>query len=86
MLRQFVQLSPGDVVVQNGANSGVGEAVIQMARKMGLVSVNIVRDRDGIEELKSYLKELGADHVWTEEEHRYIPCVPVNAFHFASHW
>eukprot|EP00286_Rhodomonas_abbreviata_P009816 CAMPEP_0181342252 /NCGR_PEP_ID=MMETSP1101-20121128/30892_1 /TAXON_ID=46948 /ORGANISM="Rhodomonas abbreviata, Strain Caron Lab Isolate" /LENGTH=134 /DNA_ID=CAMNT_0023453679 /DNA_START=185 /DNA_END=585 /DNA_ORIENTATION=+ len=43
MLRDFVDLSPGEVIMQNGANSMVGLAVIQMAREMGIKTVNIVR-------------------------------------------
>jgi len=43
MLKDFVQLKPGDVVMQNGANSMVGLAVIQLAREMGLKTINIVR-------------------------------------------
>ncbi len=70
ILRRFVQLSPGQVVLQNGANSAVGRALIQVARKMGLVTVNVVRDREDIAELKEELAGMGADHVWTEEEHR----------------
>lgn len=43
LLREFEQLSPGDVVIQNGANSMVGQAVVQMARDMGLRTINVVR-------------------------------------------
>ena len=35
----------GDTVIQNGANSGVGQAVIQFAANWGINTVNIVRDR-----------------------------------------
>jgi NADPH:quinone reductase-like Zn-dependent oxidoreductase len=35
----------GDTVVQNGAGSGVGRAVIQLAAARGVRTVNIVRDR-----------------------------------------
>lgn len=35
----------GDTVIQNGSNSGVGQAVIQMAATRGVNTVNIVRDR-----------------------------------------
>jgi trans-2-enoyl-CoA reductase len=45
MLLDFVNLEPGDWVVQNGANSGVGQNVIQLARLRGLKTVNIIRDR-----------------------------------------
>lgn len=31
MLKDFVDLKPGDTVIQNGANSAVGKAVIQVS-------------------------------------------------------
>lgn len=70
MLRDFVRLNPGDVVIQNGANSAVGQSVIQLCRIWNLKSVNVVRNRPNIEELKNTLKELGATEVLTEEEIR----------------
>lgn len=70
MLRDFANLKPGDVVIQNGANSACGQYVIQIARVWGFKSVNIVRDRPEINELKSFLKKLGATEVLTEEELR----------------
>eukprot|EP00088_Acartia_fossae_P064586 TRINITY_DN7951_c0_g1_i10.p1 TRINITY_DN7951_c0_g1~~TRINITY_DN7951_c0_g1_i10.p1 ORF type:complete len:199 (+),score=51.12 TRINITY_DN7951_c0_g1_i10:446-1042(+) len=68
MLEDFVPLQEGDVVVQNGANSGVGLAAIQIAKKKKLQTINIVRDRDDIDDLKAQLKSLGATYVLTEEE------------------
>ncbi len=70
MLKNFVDLGAGDVVVQNGANGATGRAVIQIAKKLGAATVNVVRDRHLIAELKAELEELGADHVLTEEELR----------------
>lgn len=70
MLRDFTCLKPGDVVIQNGANSSCGQYVIQIARVWGLKTVNIVRDRPEINELKDFLKKLGATEVLTEEELR----------------
>ncbi len=70
ILRRFVHLNEGDVVVQNGSNSGVGRALIQVARRMGLVTVSVVRDREDIQDLKEELRGIGGDHVWTEEEMR----------------
>lgn len=67
MLTDFEQLSPGDVVIQNGANSGVGQAVIQLAAEMSLKTVNIVRSRPDIDQLVKMLKDLGASHVITDE-------------------
>lgn len=60
----------GDVVLQNGANSAVGQNVIQICRAWGLVSVNVIRDREDAIHLKKYLESLGADHVLTESELR----------------
>ena len=36
---------PGDVVVQNGATSMVGQCVIQLANLRSVQTVNLVRDR-----------------------------------------
>uniref|UniRef100_A0A0V0GB45 Enoyl-[acyl-carrier-protein] reductase, mitochondrial n=1 Tax=Triatoma dimidiata TaxID=72491 RepID=A0A0V0GB45_TRIDM len=70
MLKDFVPLSPGDCVLQNGANSAAGQNVIQFCKAWGYKSVNIVRNRPDIDKLKSYLINLGATHVLTEEELR----------------
>ena len=69
MLRDFVQVKEGEWFVQNGANSGVGRAAIQLGRLWGLKSINIVRKREtGIEGLREDLEGLGADVVVTDEE------------------
>lgn len=70
MLKDFVQLAPGDTVIQNGANSAVGQAVHQLCRAWGINSVGIVRDRPEISELKEMLTKLGATYVLTEAEIR----------------
>lgn len=57
-------------MIQNGANSACGQNVIQICRAWGIRTVNIVRNRPNIVELKSYLTELGATEVLTEEELR----------------
>ena len=64
MLHEFTGLKPGDWVVQNASNSGVGRAVIQIARACGWRTVNVVR-RGGLEE---ELRGLGADAVVEEGE------------------
>lgn len=43
MLRDFVDLQPGDWVIQNAANSGVGGYLIQLAKIRGLKTINVVR-------------------------------------------
>ncbi|XP_064219658.1 enoyl-[acyl-carrier-protein] reductase, mitochondrial isoform X3 [Aotus nancymaae] len=70
MLMDFEQLQPGDSVIQNASNSGVGQAVIQIAAALGLRTINVVRDRPDIQKLTDRLKSLGAEHVITEEELR----------------
>lgn len=70
MLRDFVKLNPGDTVIQNGANSAVGQAVIQLCKVWNLQSVNVIRNRPNVNELKDKLKSLGATEVLTEEEIR----------------
>ena len=59
MLHDFVALQPGDWLIQNAANSGAGECVIQIARELGYKTVNVVRRPELVEELRS----LGADAV-----------------------
>ncbi|KAK9463110.1 uncharacterized protein V1516DRAFT_221736 [Lipomyces oligophaga] len=68
MLREFVELKPGDWFIQTGANSGVGRAAIQLGRLWGLKSINVVRSRDNIEELRADLSSLGATKVVTDSE------------------
>lgn len=69
MLKDFVDLQPGQWFIQNGANSGVGRAAIQLGKLWGYKSINVVRKRDtGMEELKADLQGLGADVVVTDEE------------------
>jgi trans-2-enoyl-CoA reductase len=53
MLHDFVTLKPGDWMIQNAANSGVGRATIQIAGALGLRTVNIVRRPELIDELKT---------------------------------
>ncbi len=48
MLSEFVDLQPGDWVIQNAANSGVGGYLIQIARSRGLKTVNVVRRESAI--------------------------------------
>jgi trans-2-enoyl-CoA reductase len=59
MLHDFATLAQGDWVIQNAANSGVGQAVIQFARRLGWRTVNVVR-RDAQAEA---LRRIGADVV-----------------------
>lgn len=68
MLEEYVTLEKGDVVVQNGANSAVGQCVIQLAKAKGIHTVNVIRERPDMDEVKTYLKSLGADVVTTDDK------------------
>jgi len=59
MIHDFVSLKLGDWLIQNAANSGAGECVIQIARELGIKTVNVVRRPELVEELHS----LGGDVV-----------------------
>ncbi|KAK9443144.1 Enoyl-[acyl-carrier-protein] reductase [Metarhizium brunneum] len=66
-----LQLGSGEWFIQNGANSGVGRAAIQFGKLWGLRSINVIRDRDSVEEteaLKQELIGLGADVVVPESQ------------------
>jgi trans-2-enoyl-CoA reductase len=63
LLRDFASPQKGDIIVQNGANSAVGRYTIQMAKNMGIKTVNIIRDRPHYEALEKELYDLGATMV-----------------------
>ncbi|GLZ87177.1 trans-2-enoyl-CoA reductase [Metapseudomonas resinovorans] len=48
MLRDFVDLQPGDWVIQNAANSGVGSYLVQLAKIRGLKTINVVRRESAV--------------------------------------
>jgi trans-2-enoyl-CoA reductase len=64
MLHDFVSLQPGDWLIQNAANSGAGQCVIQIARELGYKTVNVVRRAELVDELRS----LGGDVVLVDGE------------------
>jgi NADPH:quinone reductase-like Zn-dependent oxidoreductase len=53
LLSEYVDLNPGEWVVQNAANSAVGRWVIAFAKARGLKTVNIVRRVELVPELKA---------------------------------
>jgi NADPH:quinone reductase-like Zn-dependent oxidoreductase len=59
LLTDIVKLPRGSWVIQNGANSGVGRAIVAIAKSLGLRTVNVVR-RD---EVVAEMKVLGGDVV-----------------------
>ncbi len=64
LLKGFTDLEKGDVIAQNAANSGVGRALIQIARHAGVHTINFVRRPELISELKA----LGADSVFLDTD------------------
>ncbi|CAG8763167.1 25061_t:CDS:2, partial [Racocetra persica] len=68
MLKDFVTLKEGDFIIQNGANSGVGQAVIQIAKAWNINTINIIRDRPNFQELKDFLKSIGATYVISDKD------------------
>ncbi len=64
MLRHYVDLKPGDWLIQDAANSGVGVSLIKLAKADGIRTVNVVRRGD----LVDGLRELGADIVLVDGE------------------
>eukprot|EP00127_Corallochytrium_limacisporum_P003743 Clim_evm75s152 gene=Clim_evmTU75s152 len=67
MLKDFVDLNPGDVVLQAAATSAVGQTVIQLCKLWDVATVNVVRDRPLWDETENFLKDLGATDVVTEK-------------------
>src|SRR6516225_8091356 len=59
LLTDIVKLPRGSWVIQDGANSGVGRAVVAIAKSLGLRTVNIVRRDEVVAEMKA----LGGDVV-----------------------
>ena len=59
LLSDFVAPRPGQWLIQNAANSGVGHLLIRLAREAGVKTVNVVRRP----ELADSLRPFGADVV-----------------------
>src|SRR5262249_49515044 len=51
LLSEYVDLKPGDWVIQNAGNSGVGRSVIAIARSRGLRTVSLVCRPELVDEL-----------------------------------
>ena len=65
LLSEFVDLKPGDWVIQNAANSGVGSYLIQLAKLRGFKTINVVRRDSAIAAVEAEGAEvrLGIDAV-----------------------
>ena len=53
MLSEYVDLRPGDWVIQNPSNSGVGRAVIAFGKARGLRLINLVRRQEAVAEVEA---------------------------------
>ena len=53
LLSEYGDLKPGDWLIQNSANSGVGSYVAQLARLRGLKTVNVVRREATVASVRS---------------------------------
>jgi NADPH2:quinone reductase len=59
MVRHVLAVPRGEWLIQSAANSNLGKMVVRLARRDGIRTINVVRRREAIAELK----ELGADVV-----------------------
>ena len=64
LLHDYVDLTRGEWLIQNAANSAAGRAVIQIAHKLGYKTVNVVRRAELIDELRGE----GGDVVLVDDE------------------
>jgi trans-2-enoyl-CoA reductase len=53
LLHDYVDLKSGDWLIQNAANSAAGRAIIQIAHQLGYKTVNVVRRKELIDELRT---------------------------------
>ena len=64
LLDEASDLKPGDWVVQNAANSGVGRSLIAIAKARGIKTINLVRRPELIPELQA----IGGDLMVVDED------------------
>jgi NADPH:quinone reductase-like Zn-dependent oxidoreductase len=64
ILSEYTDLEPGDWIVQNAANSGVGRSLIALAKARGVRTINLARD----ESVFPGLAASGADIVHLDDE------------------
>uniref|UniRef100_A0AA85KCM8 Enoyl-[acyl-carrier-protein] reductase, mitochondrial n=1 Tax=Trichobilharzia regenti TaxID=157069 RepID=A0AA85KCM8_TRIRE len=72
LLKSFAELQKGDTIIQNGATSAVGVYVIQIAKILGINTVNLFREREttkATEETRDLLKSYGGTLCLTEAEY-----------------
>ncbi|KNZ48537.1 uncharacterized protein VP01_55g15 [Puccinia sorghi] len=64
MLKDYLPrpASPDTWIIQNGANSSVGQYLLQLCKAWNLGCIGLIRDRPNVEELKAYLTSLGSEN------------------------
>lgn len=68
MLRDFRLVRPGETVIQNAANSPVGQSVIQLCKAWDINTFNIVANHCNYQNVKRHLLSIGATAVHTLEK------------------
>uniref|UniRef100_A0A1B0FDC3 Enoyl-[acyl-carrier-protein] reductase, mitochondrial n=1 Tax=Glossina morsitans morsitans TaxID=37546 RepID=A0A1B0FDC3_GLOMM len=68
LLKGFVNLRPGDSIIQNGANGFVGQTIHKLCKLWGIKSLGVIRDRPDAGVLKLAMERLGATVVLTDKE------------------
>ncbi len=71
LVTRELDVQPGEWLLQTAAGSTVGRLVIQLARHLGVRTINVVRRRDAVEEIKA----LGGDEVICTEDEDLLPRV-----------
>uniref|UniRef100_A0A7S4FI10 enoyl-[acyl-carrier-protein] reductase n=1 Tax=Eutreptiella gymnastica TaxID=73025 RepID=A0A7S4FI10_9EUGL len=64
LLEDFGSLRPGDTILQSGADSTVGMAVIQICKILKIKTINLVEDSDDFDDVSDTLHAMGANYVW----------------------
>ncbi|WP_027351732.1 zinc-binding dehydrogenase [Halotalea alkalilenta] len=82
MLLEFLEVKPGQWVIQNTANGAVGKTVAMLAKARGVNTINLVRRDAGVAELA----ELGIEHAvstarpdWQDEVRAIVGDAPISA-------
>eukprot|EP01116_Phalansterium_solitarium_P015303 TRINITY_DN3369_c0_g3_i2.p1 TRINITY_DN3369_c0_g3~~TRINITY_DN3369_c0_g3_i2.p1 ORF type:complete len:290 (-),score=6.02 TRINITY_DN3369_c0_g3_i2:349-1218(-) len=60
MLQDFVELRPGDAVIQNAATSAVGKCIIALAAERGVSTINVIRSRPDPTDVMRRLRTIGS--------------------------
>lgn len=70
LVEDMCSLKPGDWIIQNAATSVVAQMVVQFARRRGIHTIGVIRDRPEAEAeaVKQSLLQLGSSIVVTESE------------------